>query len=407
MLEEHIVPFLALLRERRYDVGTINTCRKVACEFVIFLEGRVARPEEISPEHWRGYLRIRSKFSPQLWRRHLAPGFEKWFRNGLNLFLRYLATQGIHTKIPLGQKKDLRAVPGYEDLLSRYEKFLVEHRGLQRSTVYRYVDDASRLCRTMIEAKIQDWDALTPDVLYDHLRAQARKLCHLGLSNAQTALRCFFRFLRLGGVCRKELDRYLVRSRKWRLSGVPPTVPLEDLHRAFDDLKANTRSDIRDRAVLLLLTLYGLRPVEIARLKMEDVSWREEKLVLRNRKAGKDLILPLHPAVARALLEYVDRVRPRGTPHREIFLVKRPPPHPFRVGHDVVSPLQDRLATLGIQFRPYHLRHALATRLINNDCPPEWIQQLLGHASFESTRIYAKVDMTHLREVAENDAVDL
>lgn len=407
MLEEHIVPFLAFLRERRYGVGAINICRKAACEFVIFLEGRVARPEEISLEHWAGYLRIRGKFPSQLWRRHLAPGFERRFRKGLNLFLRYLLTKGVHTKIPLRQKKDLSAVPGYEELLGRYEKFLVEHRGLQRPTVYTYVDHASRLCRTMIDSKTEDWDALTPGVLYDHLRKQAKTLGHLGLSNAQTALRSFFRFLRLEGVCRKELDRLLVRSRRWRLSGVPPSVPLEDLHRAFDDLKANAPRDIRDRAVLLLLTLYGLRPIEVARLKMEDVSWREGSFVLRNRKAGKDLTLPLHPAVARALLEYVDQIRPRGTLHREIFLARRSAPHPFCVGHDVVSPLKDRLARLGIQFRIYDLRHALATRLINNDCPPEWIQQILGHASFESTRVYAKVDMTHLREVADNDAVEL
>jgi integrase/recombinase XerC len=59
---------------------------------------------------------------------------------------------------------------------------------------------------------------------------------------------------------------------------------------------------------------------------------------------------------------------------------------------------------LGLRLHPHALRHTLASHLINNDCPPEWIQVLLGHANFASTQLYAKVDMAHLREVADNDA---
>jgi len=195
MLEEHLLPFLALLRERRYGIATIRTCRKVVCEFLVFLEGRIGRPEEITLDHWLGYFGIRSRLSSHLRERTLAPGYEKQCRNDLNLFLRYLVTKGIQTKIPLRQKKDLRAVPGYEDLLTRYERFLREHRGLKFKTINRLVDDANRLCRKMVETKVESWDALTPDVLYEHLRAEAQKLGYVALSHAQSALRSFFRYL--------------------------------------------------------------------------------------------------------------------------------------------------------------------------------------------------------------------
>jgi site-specific recombinase XerD len=42
---------------------------------------------------------------------------------------------------------------------------------------------------------------------------------------------------------------------------------------------------------------------------------------------------------------------------------------------------------------------------MENDCPPEWIQLLLGHVRFASTQTYAKVDRVHLREVADNEGV--
>jgi site-specific recombinase XerD len=405
MFEEHIVPFLERLRERYYARMTIRICRAVTQEFLIFLEGRVTRPEEISIDHLKAYLGVRARLFPHQWRRPMLPDYQERLADALNLFLRYLAEQGVRTGIPMRERQDLRAVPGYETLLADYQRFLRDHRGLQPGTIDTYLDHAARLCRAMVKSRTKRWEDLTPKRLYDHLRSQARRLGHVSLQNAQTALRSFFRFLHITGQCTKALDLYLVRYRTYRLSRVPRAVPLDDLYRIFEDVKGSSPADIRDRAVLLLLTLYGLRIGEIVRLKMDDVSWREQKFIVRRRKAGRDLVLPLHPAVARALWEYVDRVRPRGTPYREIFLSKRAP-HPYPRGSNLAMTLRGRLHKLGCDFHPHAFRHALASQLINNNCPPEWIQQLLGHAQFVSTQVYAKVDLVHLREVAENDAVE-
>jgi site-specific recombinase XerD len=405
MLEEHIAPFVELLKEQRYARMTISICRAVASEFAIYLEGRVARPEEITLDHLRAYLGVRGKLFPCIWRRPILVDYQERLAEGLKRFLKYLATKGIRTAIPFFEKQDLRAAPGFEALLTSYEHFLKEQRGLHSSTIYTYLDHAARLCQKMAKSEIRRWEDLTARLLYDHLRSQARRLGHVSLSNAQTALRSFFRYLRLTNECSKQLDLYLVRIRKYRLARVPRAVSLEDLYRLFKDVKADTTSNIRDRAVLLLLTLYGLRIGEIVRLRMEDVSWRDQKLTIRNRKAGRDLVLPLHPAVARALLEYVQRVRPHGTPYREVFL-SRKPPHPYPRGSNLGMTLRWRIHKLGLDIHPHGFRHALASQLINNNCPPEWIQALLGHACFSSTQIYSKIDMAHLREVAENDVVE-
>jgi site-specific recombinase XerD len=404
MLEEHLVPFLEWLKERRYSAMSRRLCRAASHEFTIYLEGRVQRPEEISIEHLRGYLGIRAKLFPNFWKRPMLPDYQARLAAGLTLFLRYLAQRGIRTGIPIPEKQDLRAVPGYEELLTEYERFLRDHRGLQPRTIETYLDHVARLCRWMHRLQSGSWDDLTPKILYEHLRAQAKTLGHVSLQNAQTALRSFFRFLRIKGKCSKELDLYLIRYRTYRLSRVPRTVALTDLYRLFEDLQGDSPPAIRDRAVFLLLALYGLRIGEVARLQMDDVSWREQKLVVRHRKAGRDLILPLHPAIARALAEYVEKIRPRGTPYREIFLSKRPP-HPYPRGSNLAMTLRERLLKLGLRVNPHAFRHTLASQLINNNCPPEWIQILLGHADFASTQTYAKIDLTHLREVAENDTI--
>lgn len=167
-------------------------------------------------------------------------------------------------------------------------------------------------------------------------------------------------------------------------------------------MRSEIPGDVRDRAIFLLLTLLGMRIGEVAQLRLEDVRWKEAKVVLRKRKAGKDLALPLHPAIARALSEYIEKVQPHGTPFREVFLTKNPI-HPYRREHNISETLATRLRKLGLRIYPHRLRHTLASRLINHGSPPEWIQQLLGHADFRSTQIYAKVDLAHLREVASNN----
>ncbi len=404
MLEDHIVPFLKFLEERRYSIMSRQVCRVVTHEFTIYLEGRVQRPQEISLDHLRGYLGIRAKLFPQFLKRPMLPDYQERLASGLTLFLRYLAERGIRTGIPFFEKQDLRAVPGYEEILTEYEKFLQDHRGLQPRTIENYLDHAARLCRWMVDGRRPSWDDLSPKILYDHLRTQAKTLGHLGLGNAQTALRSFFRFLRIREKCSKELDLYLIRYRTYRLARVPRTATPDELYRLFEDVQGNSPAAIRDRAVLLLITLYGLRIGEVARLEIDDVSWREKKLVVRRRKAGRDLVLPLIPAISRGLAEYVEKVRPRGTPYRQIFLSRRTP-HPYPRGSNLAMTLRGRLLKLGLRLHPHAFRHTLATQLFNNDCPPEWIQVLLGHANFASTQIYTKVDLTHLREVAENDAV--
>lgn len=404
MLEEHIPGFLTLLNERRYARTTIVRYRAVACEFAIYLDGRVATPEEITSAHIQAYAEMRSRISQELWKRPLVPNYPKGVVVFLAPFLHYLRSLGIRLGIPIRETQDLRAVKGHEETLVAFERFLRDDRGLTLGTVRNYLDPASRLCRSMGEAHVESWDELTADFLYEHLREQARHLRHSSFRVAETALRSFFRFLRLTERTRRDLDSFLIRYRTYSLSRVPRPVSLDDMQRIFDDVKTDKPSNIRDRAILLVLTLYGLRVGEIARLCMEDVRWSSEQIVIRRRKAGRDLVLPLHPAVGRALLQYVETVRPRGTPYREVFITKRYP-HPYRCGAFLADLLRHRLRKLGVDTHPHAFRHALATRLINNDCPPEWIQVLLGHRCFASTLVYAKVDLTHLREVADNDGV--
>ena len=69
--------------------------------------------------------------------------------------------------------------------------------------------------------------------------------------------------------------------------------------------------------------------------------------------------------------------------------------------YDIVS---DRLQKLGVSLRhhgPHSLRHACATRLLAEGFSIKAIGDHLGHRKMDTTRVYAKVDLAGLRQVAD------
>ena len=176
----------------------------------------------------------------------------------------------------------------------------------------------------------------------------------------------------------------------------------------FAALDQNRPKDVRDRAILMLLAIYGLRESEVAQLCLEDLDWDHDLLHVSRVKRREAMTYPLLPSVGNAILDYLRDVRPAST-YREIFLGLTSPRRPLSRGgiYSVVAP---RLKALSLQiphFGPHSLRHACAARLMAAGLTLKEIGDHLGHQSMAATRIYAKVDLAGLREVAAFDLGEL
>jgi len=100
----------------------------------------------------------------------------------------------------------------------------------------------------------------------------------------------------------------------------------------------------------------------------------------------------------------VREVRPKCT-YEELFLRLHAPHRPFTPGglYGVVGDRMKRLKIESPRTGPHCLRHACATHLLAQGLTLTEVGGHLGHSSADSTRVYAKVDMPRLREVAELD----
>src|SRR5207244_5996166 len=103
-----------------------------------------------------------------------------------------------------------------------------------------------------------------------------------------------------------------------------------------------TATWLRDHAILMLLSTYGLRTGEMVRMRLDDIDWRADRLRVRQSKTGAESFLPLLPRVGEALLNYLRRGRPE-TEVREVFLSVRAPYGAFRWGGSLYSIIQRRL----------------------------------------------------------------
>jgi len=292
----------------------------------------------------------------------------------------------------------------FSDLLREFVVWMEDERGLARLTIiYRravvrkFLKWYGTLGRPFSEVRVTDIDAFLKEFAQ---RGWSRRT----IANEAGMLRPFFRYAGSRGWCPVEIADGIRGPRIYAEEEVPIGPSWEDVKRLLASLDTGDPHHIRDRAMLMLCAIYGLRSGEVVGLRLDDIDWEHDQLLVRRPKLDKAQVYPLIPCVGNAILRYLKEVRPKST-HREVFLTFTPPLKPLsRPALNAAA--KDRMQRLGIRparYGPHALRHACATHLVSEGLPFKVIGDHLGHSSPNSTRIYAKVDLPKLREVATID----
>ena len=224
------------------------------------------------------------------------------------------------------------------------------------------------------------------------------------IANIATRLKMFFRFAEDRHLCKPGIAAAITSPHIYVNESVPARLKREDVVRLLATTEGDGPADKRDRAIIMLLAVYGLRSGELRGLQLDDIDWERETLRVRRPKPGRTHVYPLSQGVGQAVLRYLCDVRP-SHPDGTLFLTRRLPFRPLTRGA-LGSIVRRRLRTLGIvtgRRGPHALRHAAAQHLLDQGMPMKVIGDFLGHRSPSSTAVYAKVDLNALREVAAFD----
>jgi len=296
----------------------------------------------------------------------------------------------------------------FEGRAGRFFEYLTEERGLRQASVHHYYHHLGPFEAYLERIGCDDLKALAPPILGAFVAESAGHLCATSVRDRCGVLRVFLRYLHRERLVVKDLSECVEKARTYRLSGVPRSIPWDDVRRLLEAVDRRTAAGKRDYAILVLLVTYGLRGREVAAMTLDDVDWKRERLRVPERKAGHSTGYPLSSTVGAALLEYLQHGRPKTT-ERCIFLRVLPPQGPFTLGA-ISGRVAYYMRRAGIHVRragSHTLRHTCVQRLVDADFPFKVIGDYVGHRAPESTEIYTKVAVEALREVAIGDGEKL
>jgi len=301
-------------------------------------------------------------------------------------------------------REETRRCPAYARQLEAWTSFLRAGEGLAESTIGNYRWWANHFLE-WLTAQGASWRPISlirVDEFMKHLSSQ--KLNRVSLATAAKALRRFARYGFQQGWCRRELAPVILSPHLFCHENLPSGPVWPDVQRLIEATKGTSNKDRRNRAILLLLAVYGLRRGEVTALRLEDLDWTRHVLRVRRSKTARVQEYPLTPRMHQALNLYLKKARPKGD-RREVFLRLRAPHRPLTGNgiYGLTRSLLDRLNIASPKRGPHSLRHACASYLLNSGLSLKQVGDHLGHRTPSATQIYAKVDVAGLRAVAAFD----
>jgi integrase/recombinase XerD len=304
----------------------------------------------------------------------------------------------------LGWWREPSVVFQYRSQLDQYVTWMRDERGFTPSTVEQWSRMIGRFLRWCGQMNRQLKDLQPEDIDAYFITRATGRWSRVSVANTASALRGFLRYAANRGMCPDCLATSICPPRLYHQESLPYAPDWFDVQRMLADAETDKPRDIRDRAILLLLAVYGMRSGEVAALRLDQIDWAGGTLRLFRLKRRQPQIYPLLPSAAEALARYIDTVRPPSS-CPEVFLRMQAPRRPLKAGsiYDVAN---RRFVALGIHaaHRGGHaLRHACASRLLAEGLSIKEIGDHLGHRSAATTSIYAKVNRKALREVGAFD----
>ncbi len=284
-----------------------------------------------------------------------------------------------------------------DPLLVSFRRYLTTIRQLSPHTVRNYLVDLGRF-DAHLRSRGRSLAEATSDEVLEYVASMEVELAPTSRARHVASIKSFYRYLVRERVISSSPARAArVVAPKVRERSVP-RVP--EVAHILEQPAADTALGLRDRAILELLYSGGLRVSEVAGLDIEHVDLRE-RIVRVMGKGSKERLCPINAVAARAVAAYLQRREELRSKHRAVHATA------LIVGewgrrltdHQIRLIVVEHSRAAGAELTPHTLRHAFATHLLHNGADIKFIQELMGHESLTTTRLYTHVTLDYLQQV--------
>jgi integrase/recombinase XerC len=224
-----------------------------------------------------------------------------------------------------------------------------------------------------------------------------------GISSASvhrkiSCLRVFYRYLRKEGVISRDpLEKVVMPKRKKALPSFVEEKAMSDLLDSYDFGEGFPAA--RDRAVLEMLYLTGMRRAELIGLKCNDIDLPEGTIKVTGKR-NKQRIIPIVLPFRRRLEEYIAARNDFAGDNRAgwFFVTDKGNKLYDKFVYNIVKRYLSMVTTIEKK-SPHVLRHTFATHMLNRGADLNSIKELLGHANLSATQIYTHNTFEKLKEL--------
>ncbi|HEX6469357.1 MAG TPA: tyrosine recombinase XerC [Streptosporangiaceae bacterium] len=294
-------------------------------------------------------------------------------------------------------------------VLQAYERHLRAERGVSPHTLRAYIGDIADLFRYAVRTGAAAVPELDLHLVREWLAGQhGRGLSRATLARRTAAIRTFTRYAHRSGLLDRDPGPLLGTPKRERT--LPKVLRQDQAAAVLDGIGHGGRvapdrppadeqsATLRDRAVLELLYATGIRVSELCGLDVDDLD-QERRTVRVFGKGAKERVVPMGLPAARAVDDWLRRGRPALATELSgpaLFLGARGgrlhPTTARRIVHARVA------AADAPDIGPHGVRHSTATHLLEGGADLRSVQEMLGHASLQTTQLYTHVSAERLAQ---------
>lgn len=215
---------------------------------------------------------------------------------------------------------------------------------------------------------------------------ETNKSSKVTIDNIRRILSSFFGWL--------EDEDYIIKSPVRRIHKVKTTKSIKETYtdEELESMRDNC-DNLRDLALIDILSSTGMRVGELVLLNREDINFNERECIVLG-KGDKERTVYFDARTKMHLQKYLDN---RTDDNKALFVSLKQPFERLKIG-GVEARLRDIGLQLGIQkLHPHKFRRTLATMAIDKGMPIEQLQQLLGHQRIDTTLQYAMVKQSNVK----------
>jgi integrase/recombinase XerD len=285
------------------------------------------------------------------------------------------------------------------ELIQEFLNYITVERGLSRNTIEAYARDLRQFAAFLTLTGYDSLAEIHSHTLVEYLRKlQQESMKPSSVTRKLAAIRSFFQYMLRER--HLKVDPSVTIDSLKTPQRLPKVLSEREIGRLLEQPGATTPAKLRDKAMLELLYATGVRVSELVSLKLGDINM-DMGYIRCFGKGSKERIVPMGGAAQNALLDYLDRARPKIVKRaaEDTLFLNHHGRKMTRQGFWQIIQAAARRVEIKTVVTPHMLRHSFATHLLEHGADLRAVQEMLGHADISTTQIYTHVTRTRLKEV--------